>query len=132
MDGRNKTVGEKFEHDFCRTLGKHGYWAHRLSQNKAGQPADVIAVKNGSAYLIDCKTCARDVFSLSRVEENQILSMGMWKNCGNRECYFALKLSDGSVRMIEYDVMINLSYEKTRLNLNDILENSESIEEWLE
>lgn len=63
-----------------------------FAQNSAGQPADVIAVRNGQAYLIDCKVCERKVFRLSRIEENQEQSMKLWESLGNNECWFALEL----------------------------------------
>ena len=51
----NKKLGNSFEAELCEILSQHGFWAHNLAQNAAGQPADVIAVKDGEAFLIDCK-----------------------------------------------------------------------------
>ena len=90
----NKKLGNDFETALCEALSQRGYWAHNLAQNQAGQPADVIAVKNSHAYLIDCKVCSSNGFPLSRVEENQDLAMQLWKYCGNGEGWFALKLGD--------------------------------------
>lgn len=81
----NKKLGNTFEAELCEILFKHGFWSHNLAQNAAGQPADVIAVKHKTPYLIDCKVCSRGKFPLSRVEENQHLSMELWKMCGNDE-----------------------------------------------
>ena len=78
----NKKLGNGFETEFCEILSAHGFWVHNMAQNQAGQPADVIAVKSGHAYLIDCKVCSSKSFPLSRVEENQELSMELWKSCG--------------------------------------------------
>ena len=39
----NKTSGNRFEQDFANLLAEHGFWAHVMQQNKAGQPADIIA-----------------------------------------------------------------------------------------
>ena len=63
----NKKIGNGFEAEFCEKLFQNGYWVHNLSQNAAGQPADVVAVKNGVPYLIDCKVCSGKVFSVSRI-----------------------------------------------------------------
>ena len=90
----NKKLGNDFEAALCEILSKHDFWAHNLAQNQAGQPADVIAVKRGHAYLIDCKVCSSNGFPLSRVEGNQKLAMSLWKSCGNGEGWFALKLVD--------------------------------------
>ena len=51
----NRTVGNQFEEELCGLLAEHGWWAHNMAQNQTGQPADVIAVKNNIAVLIDCK-----------------------------------------------------------------------------
>lgn len=71
----NKTLGNHFEGELCELLAENGFWAHNLAQNQAGQPADVIAVKNDVAILIDCKVCSNDRFSLSRIEDNQEMAM---------------------------------------------------------
>ena len=52
----NKKIGNGFEAEFCEKLFQNGYWVHNLAQNAAGQPADVIAVRNGVAFLIDSKS----------------------------------------------------------------------------
>lgn len=127
----NKQIGNSFEADFCEALFKNnGFWVHNLAQNQAGQPADVIAVKNGRAYLIDCKVCSKKGFPLSRVEENQDLSMSLWKSCGNDDGWFAL-LMDGQVYMITHSAIKNLQNSKSILNADDILEHGTLLEEWV-
>lgn len=90
----NKKSGNDFESFFCEKLFSNGFWVHNLAQNQAGQPADVIAVKNGKAYLIDCKVCSGREFPYSRVEENQDSSMLLWAECGNEIGWFALLFED--------------------------------------
>lgn len=103
----NRKMGNSFETELCEILAAHGFWAHNMAQNSAGQPADVIAVKNRIAYLIDCKVCSGKGFALSRIEDNQDLSMSLWNQCGNGEGWFAMKLSDGAIHMIPHkDLMI--------------------------
>lgn len=103
----NRKMGNSFETELCEILAAHGFWAHNMAQNSAGQPADVIAVKNRIAYLIDCKVCSGKGFALSRIEDNQDLSMSLWNQCGNGEGWFAMKLSDGTIYMIPHkDLMI--------------------------
>lgn len=97
----NKTLGNRFEQEFCHYLAQNGFWAHNTAQTKAGQPADIIAVRNGRAYLIDCKVCEHDRFTLSRIEENQENAMTLWEMQGNTSGLFALKLgSTGEIFMI--------------------------------
>ena len=63
----NKEIGNKFEQELCEKLSEYGFWTHNLAMNKAGQPADIIAVRNTRAYLIDAKVCSSRGFALSRV-----------------------------------------------------------------
>lgn len=101
----NRSIGNRFEKEFCEYLFNHGYWVHNLAQNSSGQPADIIAVKNRIAYLIDCKVCSNNEFPLSRIESNQDLAMDLWFNCGNHNAWFALLLENEvymlSKRMID-------------------------------
>lgn len=102
----NKKLGNSFEAEMCEILAEEGFWCHLLSQNAAGQPADIIAVKEGLAYLIDCKVCSRGRFQFSRIEENQEQAMEMWRECGNGEGLFALEFQD-DVYMVSLDSMLN-------------------------
>ena len=95
----NKKNGNSFEAEFCEMLAKNGFWAHNMTQNQAGQPADVLAVRNGKAYLIDCKLCSAKGFSIDRIEPNQETAMDLWESCGNPFGIFAIKYN-GKVFMI--------------------------------
>ena len=90
----NKKIGNGFEAELCEKLFQNGYWVHNLAQNAAGQPADVVAVKNGVPYLIDCKVCSGKVFSVSRIEDNQRMAMTLWRECLNGEGWFAVKFGE--------------------------------------
>ena len=96
----NRTVGGKFEQELSHILADNGFWVHVFQQNKAGQPADLIAVKGKFHTLIDCKVCENGFFSFDRIEDNQKLAMKKFTNRAYELCYFALKLSDGSIRMV--------------------------------
>ena len=100
----NKKLGNSFETEFCEILSEHGFWCHNLAQNAAGQPADVIAVKDREAFLIDCKVCSLDKFQYSRIEENQDLSMSLWNECGNGIGWFALKF-DSDIYMVDREAI---------------------------
>lgn len=99
----NKTMGNHFEEELCELLAEQGFWAHNLAQNQVGQPADVLAVRDNIAILIDCKVCSNNRFPLSRIEPNQEAAMTMWEAQGNEHCYFAMKLNDGQIYMIHFD-----------------------------
>ncbi len=127
----NKKLGNDFESEFSEILANHGFWVHLLTQNSAGQPADVIAVKNGKAYLIDCKHCAKDKFPLSRIEENQDLAMQLWKECGNDYGWFALALN-GEVYMLSHAYLKVVSREKSTVTSTEIITNGFGLNEWVE
>ena len=104
----NKKLGNQFEAELCEILAKEGFWCHNLAQNSAGQPADVIAVKCGEAFLIDCKVCSQGKFQYNRIEENQDLSMELWRDCGNCVGWFALKF-DTRIFMVDRESIRNCS-----------------------
>lgn len=72
----------------------YGYWSHNFASNQFGQPADVIACKDGKSILIDCKVCKSQKFMLSRIESNQYYSMKLFEKKGNGVGWFALLLDD--------------------------------------
>lgn len=127
----NRKTGTSFEKELCELLSAHGLWAHNLAQNSAGQPFDVIAARNGNTVVIDCKVCEHDIFKLSRIEENQYSAMTLWRDCGNSDGWFALKLSDGVIYMIPLWLMEQFSYTKTVLSRSDIREVGKLFEEWV-
>lgn len=126
----NRKLGNSFESELCEILFNHGFWCHNLTQNQAGQPADVIAVRNEVAYLIDCKVCSGKGFPLSRVEENQDSSMNLWKDCGNGEGWFAIKLAE-VVYMIPHFAIKAFMNERSSMTAQDIFEYGTPLDEWL-
>lgn len=94
MKVTNRSIGNRFEQELCALLSEKGFWVHAFAQNSAGQPADIIAVKRGRAYLIDCKLCSGDSFIIDRIEENQRYAMGLWHDCGNGFGLFAIKIHE--------------------------------------
>lgn len=124
----NKTIGNHFEAELCDLLAEAGWWAHNLAQNQTGQPADVIAARNNIPVLIDCKVCENNRFVLSRIEDNQEGAMTLWEMTGNAYCYFAMKLSDDSIYMVDFD---SLSMPG-RGNLNeDEIRTFPTLSEWI-
>ena len=126
----NKKLGNQFETEFCEILAEHGFWVHLLSQNAAGQPADVIAVKEGEAYLIDCKVCSQGKFTFNRIEENQELAMELWNECGNGYGLFALKF-DARVYMVDRESLRNCSHRYPAMTVELADTYGESLEKWL-
>ena len=101
----NRKLGNNFEKELADVLFNKGYWVHLLKQSEAGQPADIIAVKNGKAFLIDAKVCSLGYFETSRIEPNQHLAMNMWETCGNHTGWFALKFDDCVLMLPAYVAM---------------------------
>lgn len=127
----NKKLGNKFEKELSEILYNAGYWVHLLNQNKNGQPADIIAVKNKKAYLIDAKVCSLEKFAFKRVEENQHLSMQMFIDCGNTTPYFALKARN-EIYMLSYKTIRDLIKQgKKQLNFEEINKYGTRLNTWL-
>lgn len=119
----NRKSGERFEREFCELLSEHDFWVHWIAQRQSGQPADVLAVKKGKAYLIDCKVCndSERGFVTSRIEENQALAMDLWEELENGLAWFALKFEEtGMVYMVPY-IRFKLD-DKRRYSEKDIWE----------
>ena len=98
----NKKIGNDFEQLLCRKLSELGFWVHNFANRSNGQPADIIAVRDGHSFLIDAKVCTRGRFPLRRIEMNQHMAMQKWKRCGNGDGMFAF-LIDGEIYMLRYD-----------------------------
>lgn len=82
----NKKLGTAFEREVCRRLAEYGYWVHFIMPDARGaQPFDIIAVRGGVPYAIDCKTCVAQSFSINRLEDNQVMAFDHWIKCGNSD-----------------------------------------------
>lgn len=135
MKTDNRTVGGKFEQDLAEALYASGFWVHVMQQNKAGQPADIVAIKGKYHTLIDCKVISTDDgFPFKRIEENQKYAMRLFaRRCGEL-CYFALKLaSDDSVWMISLErIEVLKGRGRKRLTETDVRTQAWSLQKWLE
>lgn len=128
----NRKVGNAFERDLCLSLAGYGFWVHNLAQNSRGQPFDVIAARNGVSYPIDCKDCARDVFRLARIEENQASAMSLWRSTGNGEGWFALRLASGAVYFFAFSTLQSLSRaNKSSLSREEIVQCGIPLGKWV-
>lgn len=134
VGNNNKTAGSIFEEEFAQMLKSRGFWVHRMAQSAEGQPADIIAQRNGCVWLIDCKVCACDRFPLNRVEYNQHLSMQAWMSAGGTVPYFALLLSDGTVRMLSFPDILKLEsmdIKSISVTSGSIDDNTCSLDNWI-
>lgn len=127
----NKKLGNDFESELCELLSVQGYWVHNFTQNCDGQPADIIAVKNKKAYLIDAKVCStKNGFALYRLEDNQILAMQLWESCGNGSGWFALQLGT-RVYMLPLFTMLAFQNSQSYVSPSEIAECGEDFERWV-
>ena len=129
----NKTIGNKFEEEFCEMMFKHGFWAHNMAQKSAGQPADVIAVKNEKAYLIDCKVCTTTKgFALSRIEDNQENAMMLWHKRTGKTGWFAIRYElEDEVIMLSFTQLKILREDHSYLNYQDAVCYGKYFEDWV-
>lgn len=131
----NRSNGGRFERELADKLAEHGFWVHVLQQNASGQPADIIAVKGKFHTLIDCKVISgEDIsFPFERIESNQKFAMHMFQKKCRELCYFALKLPDGSIKLVSIGRIETLKGRgRKRLTQRDIEEQTWSLEKWLE
>lgn len=101
----NKKIGTAWERRCCEMLRHKGYWVHFITpDNRGSQPFDIIAVKDGNAKAIDCKTCKSKWFTIERLEDNQVMAFEKWLKCGNSmpELYV---LHAEKLFIIPYDVL---------------------------
>ena len=127
----NKKLGNDFEQELCEKLSEYGFWVHSLAMNKAGQPADIIAVRNKMAYLIDAKVCSSRGFALSRMEENQDLAMELWEEHGNGQGWFALKVPTGDIYMIPHLNIKAYQHSQSMLSFSEIHELGKPLGKWV-
>lgn len=98
----NKLIGNRFEKEMCEILKQHGWWVHFLSPNEKGQqPFDIIAVRDDVPIAIDCKTSAKRVITMRRLEEDQKTAFNLWLARGNTRAFIAVKYN-GKVYMIPF------------------------------
>ena len=129
----NRTTGGRFEQELSHILADNGFWVHVMQQNKAGQPADIIAVRGRFHTLIDCKVCDNGFFSFERIEDNQRSAMKRFFNRAGELSYFALKLPDGSIRMVSLERCETLKNRgKHRISAEDMQKETWNLDSWLE
>lgn len=129
----NKSNGNRFERELCKELAGRGFWAHNFAQSPAGQPADIIAVKGKTAWLIDCKVMSGKYLELSRVEPNQLTAMDLWTLKCECEPYFAVQLPEGAVRMVAYAMIQEwIADGVTRVDIPRLVRNSLLFVQWVE
>lgn len=128
----NKAAGTRFEKEFAGILADHWFWVHLFQDNKNGQPCDVIAVKDDHAYLFDCKDCQTDIFTLSRIEENQYNAMILFSMMGNMPGMFAIRFPDKQIFLLPYTKMQELQEAGfKRINATVCRTQGISMEEWI-
>lgn len=129
----NRTTGGRFEQELSHILADNGFWVHVMQQNKAGQPADIIAVRGRFHTLIDCKVCDNGFFAFERIEDNQRSAMKMFFRKAGELSYFALKLPDGSIRMVSLERCETLKNRgKRRISAEDMQKETWNLDSWLE
>lgn len=129
----NKSTGTKFEREFAGILAENWFWVHLFQDNKNGQPCDVVAARDGHAYLFDCKDCQEKVFALSRIEENQYNAMRLFDVTGNGKGMFAMRFPEDGIYLVPYDRLHELQEAGfKRINASICRTQGIGLEDWLE
>ena len=126
----NKQLGNKFENYVAQYLFDSGFWVLRIPDTFAGQPVDIITVKNTKAYLIECKHCSNNAFDTARLEPNQHATFHLWEEAGNGDGYIAINFGQDSF-IISYARLCEISSNKRRISKEVIQKNGMRLEEWI-
>ena len=111
----NKRLGTEFEREVVTLLSKRGYWVHFITPDARGsQPFDIIASKDNIPLVADCKTSVKKWFSISRLEENQIMAFELWLKRGNTKAFIFIKYNE-KIYQIPYRMLKGLQ----RINLEE-------------
>ena len=96
-------TGAAFEAYVCEWFKSHGYWALNIPKNKYGaQPFDVLAIKGGEIWAVDCKVCGEPRLQLSRIEDNQWLAFESLKKRTKAKCGF-MCWHDGKMGFLQFE-----------------------------
>lgn len=87
----NKALGNEFENWLCEYGHSLGFFAHKLTQSAAGQPADVVFARGDLVMFVDAKNCNGVRFPISRVESNQKNAFKLLNVVGCKHTYFAFR-----------------------------------------
>ena len=111
----NKKLGTEFEREAVTLLSQKGYWVHFITPDSRGsQPFDIIASKDDKPLVADCKTSDKKWFSISRLEENQIMAFELWLKRGNTKAFIFIKYNE-KIYQIPYRMLKGLQ----RINLEE-------------
>lgn len=115
----NKIIGNSFENNLSLILSDLGYWVSLFTpkNHSNSQPADMIAIRDDVALLIDAKTLEKKsgLFPICRIEENQIFAAKKFTSCGNRWYHFAILWND-TIYMIAFDT---IDFSKKSIDLKE-------------
>lgn len=129
----NKAAGTRFEKEFAGILADNWFWVHLFQDNRNGQPCDVIAARDGNAYLFDCKDCQGNRFPLSRMEENQYNAMKLFRLTGNKRGMFAIRFPETGIYLVDFEVLKKLKDDGvTQIGENSIVRYGRSLQSWLD
>ena len=99
-------TGAEFETQVCKWFKSHGYWALNIPKNKYGaQPFDVLAIKGGEIWAVDCKVCGEKRLPLDRIEDNQWLAFESMTKLTNARCGF-MCWHGGKMNFVEFEDVV--------------------------
>ena len=133
-ENTNRLNGIRFEDEIAQMFQERGWWVHNMTQNKSGQPADLLVVNPLDVYLLDCKVCKGNEFALSRIEPNQASAMAYWKSLTRRRAGFIIRRGDGRIFFLDWTTawwQMNINSKKS-IKLDEDEGVVMTIEDWFE
>ena len=107
MGKKQYEVGKIFEEELCWWLSNNGYYVIYNEKGIAGsQAADIVAIKNNIATLIECKNLENTtgLFNFERLEANQWKAYKKFKEKHNTNMIIAIKWND-KIYFINFDLL---------------------------
>lgn len=103
----NKKLGNNFEEELCKILADNGYFAYNAPNKVNGQPFDIIATRDSAFFAFECKTCSKDKFMLSRLEDNQVQAFYRLSSSGSSSCYYLVCKFKDCINMLLMEDVVN-------------------------
>jgi len=109
--GSNTTVNEAVQKKRCKNgndfeklvlneFFENGFWVWKL-KNESGTPFDLMSVKKGLAFGIECKHLDKmpKTFRISQLRDNQLIGLDNFTNYGESFVVFG---NDDDIRVIDF------------------------------
>ena len=113
--GSNATVSEAVQKKRCKNgrdfeklvkdkFFENDFWVKKLETGREGTPFDLLTVRKGMAFGIECKHLEKmpEKFNIKQLRENQLLGLDNFSEYGESFVVFG---NDDDIRIIAFEVL---------------------------